>query len=135
MNIPLSCIQRHWESDRGFDQSDYIELNLSEADAVREYSGPSDLDLAWSSSCSKLAQYLTKKGASIDSSIKWGHSPADDQNVEHVRNKRHLNGDESERPKRRRASVCDLVSDIQAVREMLQASIYSDPQKQKEDVF
>ena len=43
-------------------------------DLIHEYDGQSELDLAWSSSCYKLAQHLIKKGSRIGSftSIQMG---------------------------------------------------------------
>ena len=135
-NIPQDCIKRHMLSDRDCDQIDYKELNLTEDDSVCEYSGPSELGLAWSSSCSKLAQYLTKKGAGIDSSIQWGRlTLASDANPTCQKRPRESEVEVASKKRCRRASMGDLVADIQTVREMLQASISNNPQKQDEEVF
>jgi hypothetical protein len=49
-------------ANHDYDQNNYKKLTLSQNDSVDEYSDQSELGLAWS----------YRKGAGIDSSIKWG---------------------------------------------------------------
>ena len=123
-----------------FNQPDYNELYLTESKEVSEFRGQSDLDLAWSNSCSKLAQYLTKTGASVDAYIKWGSISANEvkSDVSSFLLKRSSDAPASitEQEKRsRRATVGDLVADIPMVKEMLSPSISSNLSLEGNDIY
>jgi hypothetical protein len=105
---------------------------------VYEFSGRSNQGIAWSNNCSQLAQYLTKKAASIDASIKWGKSCGEFEHeyprYAHSSKRQHSQcSDQNQSKKRqRRATVGDLAADLHAVKELLAASIKNNS---AEDVY
>ena len=119
------------ESEGRGQQTEFETMNISTCgeSGVYEFSGRSNQGIAWSNNCSQLAQYLTKKAASIDASIKWGKSCGEFEHEyprhAHSSKRQHSQcSDQNQSKKRqRRATVGDLEADLQAGKELLAASI------------
>ena len=108
----------------------------SSSHMIAEHRGESDLDLAWSSSCSELAEYLTRKGAGVDPGIKWGHVPAVSCEQVHAScGKRSISSEESITLQKRRATVESLSVDIREVKELLEASLAKEFIKNDEKIY
>jgi class 3 adenylate cyclase len=134
------------ESDREI-QANYDVLSLDAVDtsAVSDFDSESELGLAWSESCSALARYLTKKGASIDSSIKWGSAtyPSSSNSVtEKPSNKR--SGCEVDtlgdtmcplRKRQRRATVGNLAADMQMLKAMMDGWTSGAQDRQSQEAY
>jgi class 3 adenylate cyclase len=130
-------------------QVDYDILSINEVDCPRssdsELHGWSHLGLEWSSSASRLAQYLTRKGSGVDASIKWGETPpfpdARDPSprpiTSHKRNIETRSEIESVacRKRHRRATVADLTADMEIVKKMLDASLPKYQSEWNEKIF
>jgi class 3 adenylate cyclase len=99
-------------TQRGFQsQFDYNALSLNDTDepAVSEFDIESECSIVWYESSSLLAQYLTKKGAGIDSDIKWGSIAPSPKSTTKVSGKRSSTGDSISapihEPRKRRATA------------------------------
>jgi class 3 adenylate cyclase len=136
INLQLECIQRHMESDHEMQLGpDIRSLYAMDSSDVSEFDFESEFGLAWSG-CSPLSLYLTKKAASIDSSIKWSSITSSLTSTGNFSNKRRSCDRAAPSRKRQRCeSMEDLAANMLMFQEILNASISGAHGEQYNEVY